>query len=115
MYQHRIDLNGDHPRSPAQKMRSQCSSSRPDFHHGIGLLGTRNLSDAFQYAWAREEMLPEAATQLSFYFNVAGIVEGNSYRTGDRFAKRGGRPEFGEQQAILNAVAKLLGLTGRAN
>jgi len=84
MNQHRIDLDGDHSHGPAQKMRSQRASSRPNFQHRVGLLGTHNFSDAFQNAWACEEMLPEAATQLPFYFNVAGIVEGNPDRAGDQ-------------------------------
>src|ERR1700675_578225 len=96
-------------------MRSQRASSRPDFDDRTSRLGARNFSNAFQHARPCEEVLSEPTTQLSFYFDVAGIVERNPDRAGDRLAKGGGGPELGEQQVVFDPAAQLLGLAGRAD
>src|SRR5579864_2729398 len=120
MHEYRVDLDGDHPAGPGQKMRGQRAFSRSDLDRRVSLRWARNLGDAYEHTLASEEMLAEAATQttilpLSFYFNVAGIVERNPYGTGDRLAESGGGPELGEQQAILDAAAQLLGLARRTD
>ena len=63
--EHRVDLDRDHARRPAEKMRSQRTASWPDFDDRVSLLRARNFGDTFQNRLAREKMLPKAATQAT--------------------------------------------------